>query len=689
MLQQAKNEDLTINTRYASITVCGASHSGKTSFIHLLQNKRHKAYYESIRVDNAKMLSKEKIYLQETDWIAMDSKLETQELVKRLIFKLQKQAGSDIGISTNDAQQHTTSVEEEMATFSTSVNQPSLENLPDTWDTFTLLDTVGIPELINMMPAINTCADITFIVLDISNGKECLSTPITAQYQSEGYNYSKHNLKYTKRYFLQCLLSSVKVAAMKKYFHSKIMKQVTEDKHPRPVVCIIGTHADVLKRNFGDRYDEVLHAINEEVRKLVEPIMRDNVLVIWRNEDGFVIPIDNDISTEQVKGFVENQSAMNIQRIREQCSEVLRKKAQYEIPISWFVLELELRNNDKVCIPLNEVKEICNKIMPAHRKMETDVITEVLKFYHLFGMLLYFNEVNGMNNFVITDPQWLFTNLTKVVMCKFEAHTNELYRSAHHIEQLHNGIVRMELFRRLRLELQGIGLEPLINLLLYLTIIAPLMDKSYFMPSILPMCYEKIVLTEEEYGKPAAFAADGKCIVSEVQPLLIEFSHGTIPRGLFGCLIVQLLQQHMFELYGKNDYTRHIFHRCTDLISLYVKPCYYVTIRDRILYLELQVRTKGNEPSNHYYMQSAVTKALQKVCDYFNWQFNECRYGFLCNQHAEYFQREHLTLLSSNQPIPNEIPKYTYCYSQQTMQLKKEHIIWFKVCVYMHTYVAT
>ena len=74
----------------------------------------------------------------------------------------------------------------------------------------------------------------------------------------------------------------------------------------------------------------------------------------------------------------------------------------------------------------------------------------------------------------------------------------------------------------LRLNLQGIELESLISLLRHLKIIVPLMDNSYFMPSILPLCDETVVFIEE-YGKPASFAAYRKCIVSEVHPLLIEF----------------------------------------------------------------------------------------------------------------------------------------------------------------------
>ena len=122
--------------------------------------------------------------------------------------------------------------------------------------------------------------------------------------------------------------------------------------------------------------------------------------------------------------------------------------------------------------------------MPSHRKMKIEEIKKVLKFYHLFGMLMYY-EVDGMNNFVITSLQWLFMNLTHITMCTFVNHANVLYDR----HQMNNGIFHMELFRRLPLNLEGIELESFLNLLKYFKIIAPLMDNSYFMPTVLPLCF--------------------------------------------------------------------------------------------------------------------------------------------------------------------------------------------------------
>ena len=99
--------------------------------------------------------------------------------------------------------------------------------------------------------------------------------------------------------------------------------------------------------------------INKEMKQLVETMKKEDTLVFWCDVDGnCVIPVDNTIpnyrdSQRKTKTqTVQSQTANNIQRIREHSNEILKKKAQYEIPISWFILELELRNIDKVCIPI-------------------------------------------------------------------------------------------------------------------------------------------------------------------------------------------------------------------------------------------------------------------------------------------------------------------------------------------------
>ena len=761
MLQQAKDEGLTIIVRHAKILFCGAAKAGKTSFSRLLRNEEHEKIYRSTPTAEAQqVLISDKVNVVGTNWVCLDSKLETQHITNRLISKLQckkvtdntetlvssdPSTNSDVLVSntnmpTDDIQatnvesvdngsnlelQHFASetsnyplphgaskhkleffdkeeqgelpgdkataskqisIEKQMLAYTENVNAPisELENIPETWDLFTLLDTGGQPEFINMLPAINSSTAITFVVLNMSEGRDCLNNLVTAQYECKGYNYDNHDVKYANIHLLKCLLSSIKISALKKdYFLPEIVKQITEDRHPKPVVCIIGTCLDVLRSKFSEKYVDEILDINDEVKRLIETIEDKNVLLFWskrhNRKTNYIIPVDNTIPRE-----VENEdhkpetaeTAETIQKIRNLSNEILKQKAQYEIPISWFILELELRNHNKVCIPLDEVEVICNRIMPSHRKMSILEIKEVLKFYHSYGMLLYFSEVVGMNKYVITNPQWLFLNLTRIIMCKFMDRVCFSYL----IEEMEKGICSMELLRKLELDLNGIELDAFINLLMHLKVIAPLktVEDSYFVPHILPPFDEKCVFAESECGKPVAFGLDRQYIHPEVEPLLIQFIFGTVPRGLFGSLIVQLLQDNT-ETYELCENDRMLY-QYADLISFFIKPCWHISLYDRIFFLELQVRVTGKEPSRHYEIQTTVTEALKKVCNEFNWQFSDCRYGFYCHKHKEYSQDEHLALLETNPPYKNDdIPKSACCKWQRTY-LNEAHTIWFKVC---------
>ena len=752
MLQQAKNEGLTINVRHAKILFCGAAKAGKTSFSRLLRNEKHKLVYKSTPAANPQqVLISDKVNVVGTNWVSLDSKLEIKQVTERLILKLRdkiksKSDGQNIGpcddqypeddtqkfeqnltdssskesnsvaksnvefIKENISEKQPlsskpksiplmswdstldsgytvptskpTDIEEQMATHTENVTSSILklvETIPETWDMFTLLDTGGQPEFINMLPAINSSTAITFIVLDMSDGKACLDNLVTAQYMHEDYNYDVHKLKYTNMHLLKCLLSSIKVAAIKKdNFYPEIIKKVAKDKHPKPVVAIIGTFFDILQENFGENYHEELCEINNEIKKVVRVISDNNVLVVWckGQKDKYVIPIDNTTSRKQCE--VKCETAEAVYRIREQSNEILRKKAQYEIPISWFILELELRNQTKVCIHLDEVKSICDRIMPSHRQLDLLQIKEVLKFYHMCGMLLYYSEVDGMNNYVITNPEWLFRNLTKIIMCKYIKDSNSIY-NVYLLEEMDKGICSIEMLKTLKLDLSGIELDSFINLLKYLKLIAPMktLENACFIPSLLPPCPEENIFTDKDFGKSSAYTMDEQLIHPEVEPLLIAFTFGTIPRGLFGSLVVQLLQDNTdtYELCENDDMQCQY----SDAISFFLKPYWHVSLHDRISFLELQVRVMGNEYSCHFMVQTTVSAALRKVCDEFNWQFSDCRYGFLCRQHELSSQDKHLTLLYPNPPYVNEIPKSACCKSRPTV-LSKAHTIWFEVC---------
>ena len=725
MLRKAKAQGLTLKLRHIKILFCGSAKSGKSSFARLLRNKKHEEKYESTPVADTKQLFvSAKVSFKGMDWIDLDSNLEIQQLRKRFMIKLSKQpdplknksladtlnqpvlnetkttvnieesseafkpeinpeVNPEINLESPADILHRTILVETKITSDTDVPKPVFSSttmseksdLPEVWDVITLLDTGGQPEFINLLPAINISTEIAFVVFSMEDGVNCLDQSVKAQHSNE--SYKKHKMKYSNFSLLKCLLSGIEESALQKRFYPKEIN-VQEIQHRRKTaVYFVGSHADKVE----DQLKTVVDVLNNKIAELIAGI--DDKKVTIQNDSGhadkYLHPVDNTVSREETDKY----SLSLAQRIRKESKKILDETPVLEIPVTWFILELELRllyeTATKVCVPLSQVKQITDNITKDDKLLKLWEIKEVLKFFHFFGVLLYFDKVDGMSDFVVTNPQWLFNNLNKIIECRFGKGMHDVQA----INRIKNeGVFSKILLNEIDLDIQDLKcgsyndpIKVFVNLLLYLRIFAQIDDNDFFMPSVLPINNRNIdeqeFFSEKDYGRPVVYKNSTEII--EVMPLLIEFDSGLIPRGLFGLLVVQLLQNNKdYSLYGKN--TADKLCRCSDLISFFKRPCYYITLQDKVSCLELQVRITCNEPSIHCLVQEDVTDALKVVLEKCHWEFNDLRYGFLCEctngQH-------HLTRLHEKEPFPQSFPRYGYCENSHCTPLSEVHSIWF------------
>ena len=744
MIKQAKDKHLTIKVKHAKILFCGAAHAGKTSFSRLLQGKPHIYEYNSSQVGETSQVLSNKVSVESSKWVVLDRKLEAKQLMMYLLLQKSEnqekdetcnnsastidtdnnklpiepvqsiketmsgdQRGNDDvpenqpSISVLDNQPSETShadseaianyknyrsqlsIEKEMANLSVSELR---DEIPNTWDLFTLLDTGGQPEFIKMLPAINDFAAITFLVLNMCKG---INNNVNAEFSYKDHVYPEYELSYTNKELIECLLSSVRNITMvqkRKSFNERFFNNIVveEDKDPKPVVCFIGSHADEVQEEI----DGVLKDLDAEISGL--DIMKNGVNKVFDTWTDHIMPIDNRTSKENVENsLIQRNTNIHVNKIRDESNKLLDKKTQYEIPISWFILELEVRKycsiNKKVCLCMHEIKMICDLIMPTNQSMEVEMIKEVMKFYHMFGTLLYFHKVEGMDDIVITNPQWLFNNLTKIIACKFNK--NSFLHCGNEICDMENkGICTEDLLAKLTVDLrQGVEIKSFLELLVYLKVIAPINNCQYFIPSVLQMQDDKTlsdVKRGEQFGEAVAYIADEKV---EIVPLLITSKFGTIPRGLFAFLIVELLRKHP-EFHSKNNPSTKTYYCFADQITFRIDSWWYFTLSDKISYLMLQVRVNGKRrPSYHCRAQKIVTKALGIVCDQFNWPLSDYRYGFLCES-TNCINKNHPALLPNEVPITSKIDcNECECMHNEITEIKTKQRIWFEVC-YVHTY---
>ena len=258
--------NVTIKIRHAKVMVCGASKTGKTSFINLLKNKDFEEDYKSTSLaDSREVLIKQKIKVCGTDWTDLNEEQDYREIMHRLLSKLNKQDVKSVTESrtefseadasqknnetpnnqnklptglkkqhhTQDSHDYSFTTEDKLLDIEKYMTSTDHVTIPkelleghhkkslETWDMLTLIDTGGQPELINMLPAVNTSAAVNFIVFDLSNGVDCLKHLVKAQSSEE--SYKEHDMKYTNLDLLNNLLSFIKTSASKKTMYPEFI----------------------------------------------------------------------------------------------------------------------------------------------------------------------------------------------------------------------------------------------------------------------------------------------------------------------------------------------------------------------------------------------------------------------------------------------------------------------------------
>ena len=559
------------------------------------------------------------------------------------------------------------------------------EKLPGTaWDILTFMDTGGQPQFISMLPAVNSFAMITFIVHKLqTGGQNSLNETVKVQYGNEKGEvcYKPHPHKYTYLQLIETLISySSNILPPDTKFLEKVKIESKKYENTRSIL-LTGTHSGDDQVSEDD-----INEVDEELTKVVNK-SGVNHIKPWLNKNyQFLVPVDNE---KQGKNFKSQEVKKNITRytdpsdIRKYIQKFLNCQDEIHVPIKWLLLELEIR---KVCQKRNCNLMSYDDVLKLARERKLDYngefdddvdidgeqfIKQGLRFHHSFGVLLYFEEVEGMQKLVITNHQWLFNKLSKIVEYSFTCDTLE------EMEDLKNGIFKRTLldsgcldinkdFEDSQISIQSVDpIHAFLKLLEHLRIAAPSNEnaKKYFMPCILDSCE----LTDLKLKIPDYRA-------NAIEPLLIQFKSTdnktySFPRGAFCFLVVELMVSMKWEPYRQ---------AYVNLITLFKKDtAHYVTLIDRIFCLEVHVTYKKDN-TVHDEVREIINKALHTVGQKFKIDCNLC-HGFTCpcqlikEMHISYIQKDN--------------DNYCCCNKKSSTDLTGSHTVWIKrykviICMY-------
>ena len=692
LMDEAKKDGYTMKVRHAKILFCGASGAGKTSFVRFLKNEKFSSLYHSTGLGNThQIMISRKATIQGTKWVDLNPVEELHQLKLRLHYKQltkpithhskDEEIGYDIDTKPmaasfedcrlTDLQQlqpkkhkvltktpPRVTVEERLCSKSPNLTKNYEEPLP-VWDILTLLDTGGQPQFINMLPAVNTSATVTFVVLNMLHvlGAKGFDERVQVHHYREGVRYYEpYPLNYTNKDLIKCLTALLNDSIVKDVPLPGVLPVKTsddDDEDYKSHLCFVGTHLDKVKGEDVDKVDkDVQHLIAQ-----LEPI--DSVSV-WSYKKKTLFAVDNTMAGKEdhVDGTI------NVDQIRSKIKAIMDSKAIYEVPITWMILEMEIRH---ICgkqrskfMTIPDALKVYKKLIPDCDDESAELqVKAALRFHHMFGILLYFHEVPGMNNFVICNPQWLFTNLTNFVCCSFDETIVD--RKALNILET-KGILNKSLIGKINTEsLGGIKLDFFLELLKYLNIITPYPkndSSDYLMLAIL-----------DSYKDEESDLL--KCMppINGVE-FVIQFNSGTFPRGVFCCLVVQLVQRAeswnlQVELQGK---------RCiySNFVAFCAASGQYILLLDKISHLEIQVTQSQYEEESksiHFDVQQTVITALKQISTQ-SCNTTELKCGFYCKNKPclVYLQSDHM---ARRKPLPRGL----HCENHGLTELKS-HKLW-------------
>ena len=699
-LDKAKKQHGTIPVRFLKLFFTGSGAAGKTSFIRLLLKKNFIHYHHSTNVmhtNHAVSVNKALFHISsdnEIEWIELDSELELTYLrsvllphktaVKSATPQCTASEHSDkdfTGSNTSSkptksrtANQYTIPSQKfsikhwftkhlensvkgsSLSTFDNIINllpnQKAVAHQPgEVLNIITLLDTGGQPEYIHLLPTINIYPTVTFIVHDLSKN---LSDQVLVEYSKYGKHvFTSYHLSYSYLDMIKLLMSAANDSVERSTL--KIPKLVTTlGSNKKSYICLVGTHADKVS-------EQKVEEVENELNTLVN--MTQCKTAVWQNEKENVLFSVNNRTAGQ--GCAEDPVA---KLIRTKIERLAERKEVYSLPITWMLLQLEIQQvcseREKAYISFQDCIALARETGLMSNAKE---IKSVLLYHHLLGVLIYFSEVPGLCDYVIVDHQWWFDKLSSIICITFQQ------ASLDHIavrKLKYRGLLSKELLQHVEWK-DDIKEEFFLSLLVHLRIIAPVIaekDKidEYFIPYILPAYnLQKSNEILEQHG----------CIHGE--PLFVQFHSGFLPRGLFCCLTVQLLQ------HSPNGWEPHMscgeaHHSFSNLITFILPNAYSLSLLDRVSYLELQIRCLEKIASPvpvHVEVYNYLVYALKEVCIHLNFNYERLQYGFLCKCNKKTDHHLAITRLSTGS---SEV-LYARCTvdNAHLVKLDSSQVIWF------------
>lgn len=461
------------------------------------------------------------------------------------------------------------------------ISESTLDKFADT--VLICYDSGGHLEFFDLMPALTTLPTGHIMVFDMEKG---LGTcEVDGFYIDNMCHSSCGKTEFDCTKLLQIAVGNIQSSATKKASNK---------------ILVVGTHLDKCGSDDASKhkkvrnldrhiYEEVLgrdpNSIAKKRKRRDSQISSQYIHPISNLE---VPPERNEVATE-IRTAIEDMSKMGSYRS--------------EIPAEWYLFQLEIQEKQKNYIGKGEYIGIAAKL-----NMNPEKAKQALRFFHELGILLFYEKIV---NVVFCHPQWLFNCLTNLIKQKYSPLNFEIEND------IKVGNFRltnlMEIFGR-HLDVDGdLETRHLMEIFVHHNIMAPRpvpSDDIYFMPAILKASPKNVLL--ESCGRKVGEA------------LYVKFDNLYVPRGVFCCLVVKLMQRG-WKLREKIIYK--------DLIVFEVFTKRLIVLRDNVTSISFEMHNEDNSEDIAVLQArgflSELAEHLNSVCKQMK-IVDELKFGFFC-----------------------------------------------------------
>ena len=711
---KAREDGCAIKVRYGKVLICGAGAAGKTNFLNLLVEEDFEEHHISTEVSKHQQVTiasssttdkklksvamKAHTCMSTTSKKIHFTKMDIDEEIHLLMSYLPEKCTKPffeppVGVRPAEEQGSIESevytIPEDMMSSELAANVDSkklstklqVQDPPEKiWDILTFMDTGGQPQFISMLPAVNNFAMITFIV---HNMTKSLTDKVVVKHGNENGqdSFDPYFLAYTNHQLIRTLMSYASNVLFpdKKFLNDikdeKSTSRVHNQQKMTTTITLIGTHSSTVEKIDDIKKIDTKFSETDSVHSGIGNIKRSLNLNYH-----YLVPIDNKTQNNSIKTEENSERYTDPSVIRDYIHDSLNTQDVYSVPFQWLLLELQIR---KECISNNCSFITYKEVMKLSREKklgEEEYIKQGLQFHHLFGVLLFF-DVEGLHELIITNHQWLFDKLTKIVLHSFKkdpdmtnAEYNEYTKKGVFKETVLDKLGIDEDFEKSKIKINVDPKKYFLKLLQHLRIIAPLNEDStkYFMPSLLDCC--NLTNLQEKIPGTSKFVFKTNEIIHS-EPLLIWFKSSNnntnvFPRGIFSFLVVQLMLMHSKKcIWGH----KQVYHNLVTFLKR--DTAHYITLIDKIFFLEVQVTFKTeNMAPVHSEIFDSIVEALHEIGNTLNFNITP-EYGFWCKECENPGEEMHISSLQEG--------KYCCCYKEELTELKPPYTVWFedsKVC---------